>query len=89
MTGWDSIQAQGRSLREVFNILNEVTREPLEDPVTRALREGNVIAVTDQTVLVNRDSPGPGPHWPAGPDYAAAAAPGRAALASSAGAVPS
>src|SRR5688572_683371 len=54
LTGWDSNQAQGRSLREVFNILNEVTREPLEDPVTRALREGNVIAVTDQTVLVNR-----------------------------------
>jgi diguanylate cyclase (GGDEF)-like protein/PAS domain S-box-containing protein len=54
LTGWDSIEAQGRSLREVFNILNEVTREPLEDPVSRALREGNVIAVTDQTVLVNR-----------------------------------
>ncbi|HEY6984867.1 MAG TPA: diguanylate cyclase, partial [Rhodanobacteraceae bacterium] len=54
LTGWDSHEAQGRSLREVFNILNEVTREPLEDPVSRALREGNVIAVTDQTVLVNR-----------------------------------
>jgi LacI family transcriptional regulator len=45
--------------------------------------------ITLQTELVIRDSTGPGPHWPAGPDFAAAAAPGRAALASSAGAVPS
>ncbi|HEX7114501.1 MAG TPA: PAS domain S-box protein [Steroidobacter sp.] len=54
LTGWQSEQARGRMLREVFNILNEVTREPLEDPVTRALREGCGIGVTDQTVLVNR-----------------------------------
>jgi diguanylate cyclase (GGDEF)-like protein/PAS domain S-box-containing protein len=54
LTGWDSREAHGKVLREVFNILNEVTREPLEDPVSRALREGRVIAVTDQTVLVNR-----------------------------------
>jgi LacI family transcriptional regulator len=45
--------------------------------------------ITLQTELVIRDSTGPGPHWPAGPDYAAAAATGRAALASSTGAVPS
>jgi diguanylate cyclase (GGDEF)-like protein/PAS domain S-box-containing protein len=54
LTGWESAEARGRMLREVFNILNEVTREPLEDPVTRALREGCLIGVTDQTVLVNR-----------------------------------
>jgi len=45
--------------------------------------------ITLQTELVIRDSTGPGPHWPAGPDYAAAAVSRRAALASSAGAVPS
>jgi LacI family transcriptional regulator len=45
--------------------------------------------ITLQTELVIRDSTGPGPHWRAGPDYAAAAAPGRAALAGSAGTVPS
>jgi LacI family transcriptional regulator len=45
--------------------------------------------ITLQTELVIRDSTGPGPHLRAGPDYAATAAPGRAALAGSAGAVPS
>jgi diguanylate cyclase (GGDEF)-like protein/PAS domain S-box-containing protein len=54
LTGWESREARGKTLRDVFNILNEATREPLEDPVTRSLREGRVIAVTDQTVLVNR-----------------------------------
>lgn len=54
LTGWESREAKGKRLREVFNILNEATREPLEDPVTRSLREGRVIAVADQTVLVNR-----------------------------------
>src|SRR5688500_17242889 len=54
LTGWESREAKGKRLREVFNILNEATREPLEDPVTRSLREGRVIGVADQTVLVNR-----------------------------------
>ena len=45
--------------------------------------------ITLQTELVIRDSTGPGPHWRADPGYAAAAASGRAALASSTGAVPS
>jgi diguanylate cyclase (GGDEF)-like protein/PAS domain S-box-containing protein len=54
LTGWESREARGRMLSKVFNILNEQTREPLEDPVSRSLREGRVIAVTDQTVLLNR-----------------------------------
>ncbi len=54
LTGWEGAEAKGRKLQEVFNILNEATREPLENPVTRAIREGQVIAVADHTVLVNR-----------------------------------
>jgi diguanylate cyclase (GGDEF)-like protein/PAS domain S-box-containing protein len=54
LTGWESREACGRPLAEVFNILNETTREPLEDPVSRALREDRVIAVSDHTALLNR-----------------------------------
>ncbi|HYM36433.1 MAG TPA: EAL domain-containing protein [Steroidobacteraceae bacterium] len=54
LTGWGSHEAQGRPLSEIFGILNEVTRDVVEDPVSRCLREGRVIAVTDHTVLVNR-----------------------------------
>ena len=54
LTGWETREVHGKTLREVFSIVNEATREPLEDPVSRSLREGRVIAVTDQTVLLNR-----------------------------------
>ena len=54
LTGWETREVRGKALREVFNILNEATREPVENPVSRSLREGRVIAVADQTVLVNR-----------------------------------
>ena len=54
LTGWESQEVQGKLLPEVFTILNEATGEPLEDPVSRSLREGRVIADADHTVLVNR-----------------------------------
>jgi diguanylate cyclase (GGDEF)-like protein/PAS domain S-box-containing protein len=54
LTGWESREVIGKPLQDVFNILNEATREKIEDPVSRSLREGRVIAVADQTVLVNR-----------------------------------
>ncbi len=54
LTGWRSHEVCGKALGEVVDILNEATRERLETPASRALREGRVIAVTDQTVLVNR-----------------------------------
>jgi len=54
LTGWESREVCGKSLGEAFDILNEASRERLENPVSRALREGRVIAVADHTVLVNR-----------------------------------
>jgi len=54
LTGWESREAIGKTLGEVFSILNEATRELVENPVSRALREGHVIAVADHAVLVNR-----------------------------------
>ena len=54
LTGWETREVKGKALSEAFNILNEATRQPVENPVSRALREGRVIAVADQTVLVNR-----------------------------------
>lgn len=54
LTGWQSGEVCGKALSDVFDILNEATRDKLENPASRALREGRVIAVADQTVLVNR-----------------------------------
>jgi PAS domain S-box-containing protein len=51
LTGWQSAAAVGRPLGEVFPILSEQTREPVENPVTKVLREGMVVGLANHTVL--------------------------------------
>ncbi|MGQ0764727.1 MAG: ATP-binding protein [Gemmatimonadota bacterium] len=55
LTGWPTTSASGRALSEVFVIVNEVTGAPVEDPATRALREGEVVGLANHTVLIARD----------------------------------
>jgi PAS domain S-box-containing protein len=52
LTGWKSTEAEGEPLASVFEIINEETRAPLQNPALRALRDGAVIARGNQTVLV-------------------------------------
>ncbi|HJT78138.1 MAG TPA: PAS domain S-box protein, partial [Gemmataceae bacterium] len=47
--------AQGQPLETVFAILHEQTRQPVENPVERVLREGVVVGLGNHTVLVARD----------------------------------
>lgn len=55
LTGWTLKDAAGRPLDEVFRIVNEKTRLPVENPVTRALREGVTVGLANHTVLISRD----------------------------------
>ena len=55
LTGWPEAEAVGRPLPEVFHIVNEQTREPVESPALRALREGTVAGLANHTVLIARD----------------------------------
>ena len=55
LTGWASEDAEGNKLETVFDILNEKTRQPVENPALRALREGVVVGLANHTVLVARD----------------------------------
>jgi PAS domain S-box-containing protein len=55
MTGWKSDDAIGQPLTRIFNIINEQTRQPALDPVSRVLREGVVIALANHTALLARD----------------------------------
>ena len=54
LTGWTSSEAANRPLSDIFSTLNEVSRDVIEDPVSRCLREGRVVTVTEHIVLVNR-----------------------------------
>ncbi len=55
LTGWNNAEALGRPFVEVFQIVNEVTRAPAEDPVARVLREGVVVGLANHTLLIARD----------------------------------
>src|SRR4029077_9564358 len=54
LTEWNA-DAIGRPVEAVFRIVNEATREPVENPVGKVLREGAVVGVGNHTVLIGRD----------------------------------
>jgi PAS domain S-box-containing protein len=54
LTGWRD-GAEGRRVSEVFRIVNEETREPAENPVDRAIREGTIVGLANHTLLIARD----------------------------------
>ncbi len=55
LTGWTQREALGKPLGEVLRFVHEQTRNEVEDPAGRALREGAVVALADRTVLIARD----------------------------------
>ena len=55
LTGWPLADAVGRPLAEVFRIVNEQTRQPVEDPAAKVLRLGTVVGLANHTALIARD----------------------------------
>ena len=55
LTGWPNAEAQGQALENVFAIVNETSRQPVENPALRALREGAIVGLANHTVLLGRD----------------------------------
>ncbi|MGC8657641.1 MAG: PAS domain S-box protein [Desulfomonilaceae bacterium] len=54
LTGFTEKEANGKSLEEVFRIVNENTREIVQNPVQRVLKEGTVIGLANHTVLISK-----------------------------------
>lgn len=55
LTGWPQNDAVGQPLETVFHIVNEDTRQRVENPAARALREGIVVDLANHTLLIRRD----------------------------------
>jgi PAS domain S-box-containing protein len=55
LTGWSRAAARGCGLADVFVVLDEPTRAPVESPVTRVIRESAPGALPGGAVLVRRD----------------------------------
>lgn len=60
LTGWSQAQAVGANLEQVFRIQDAATEEPIENPALRAVREGRVAGLANQTVVVSKT----GQRWP-------------------------
>lgn len=55
LTGWTQDEAGSVPLENVFKIVNEETRLTVENPVTRALREGVIVGLANHTLLIAKD----------------------------------
>jgi PAS domain S-box-containing protein len=55
LTGWPEAEGLGRDITEVFHIVNEHTRQAIENPVAKVMREGTVIGLANHTLLLARD----------------------------------
>jgi len=55
LTGWTADEAAGRPLSDVFHIVNEFSREPVENPADRAVRHGVIVGLANHTLLIARD----------------------------------
>jgi diguanylate cyclase (GGDEF)-like protein/PAS domain S-box-containing protein len=54
LTGWDMRSARGTPVTELMMIVNEHTRASCENPVIRCLKEGRVITLPENSVLITR-----------------------------------
>ncbi len=52
LTGWKQEEAQGKSLEDIFHIINEETRQTVENPVRRVMRECTVVGLANHSVLI-------------------------------------
>jgi PAS domain S-box-containing protein len=55
LTGWTQAEAVGLPLEDVFHIVNEHTREPIETPVAKVMRLKTVVGIASDTALIRKD----------------------------------
>ncbi len=55
LTGWENSDAYGKNIEEVFNIVNEVTREKVPNPVNKVLKSGKTVALANHTLLISKN----------------------------------
>ena len=54
LTAWSLDEARGRPLSDVLNLVNEITREPIENPLMCALGRSEAGVAADHSVLITR-----------------------------------
>ncbi len=55
LTGWPLQEARHRPVGEIFHIINEQTRQPVEDPVEKVIQHGVIVGLANHTLLIRKD----------------------------------
>lgn len=55
LTGWQRTEAEGKPLKQVFNIINEGTCEPCENPAAKVLETGTITGLANHTALISKE----------------------------------
>jgi PAS domain S-box-containing protein len=55
LTGWPEGEAKGQPLVKIFHIINEDSRQRVDNPAFRALHDGTIVGLANHTLLINRD----------------------------------
>ena len=54
LTQWTGREAEGAELADVFKIVNEHTRQPVESSVEKVIREGKTVGLSNHTILIGK-----------------------------------
>lgn len=55
LTGWSENEAYGKTLDDIFKIFNEITKEKIENPVRKVIKEGTVVGFSNHIILISKD----------------------------------
>jgi PAS domain S-box-containing protein len=55
LTGFSQAEAASRPIGNVFHIVNESSREPVESPVSKVMRTGTIAGLANHTILIAKD----------------------------------
>ena len=56
LTGWDMRGARNKSITEIMTIINAHTRATVDNPVMRCLKDGRVITLEENSILISKSS---------------------------------
>jgi len=55
LTGWNAEEAQGQSLKNIFQIMDATTQKPIDNPIEKVIGSGETIHLSNHTTLISRD----------------------------------
>lgn len=55
LTGWSQAEAHGKPLETIFHIVDETTRIPVENPVSKVKRLNRIVGLGNHTILIRKD----------------------------------